>query len=216
MPHVGRIWDISLPISPAMLTWPGDPGVSVDATHRIARGDAANVSQLHLGTHTGTHVDPPHHFIDGAATVESLALDALIGDAVVVEITKASGTIDPEDLEAAGLEHGDTRVLFKTPNSTLWSEPHPAFPDTYVAVGAEGAAWLVAHGFRLVGVDFLSVEQRGSPGHPTHVTLLGAGVIVVEGLNLSGVEPGRYRLVCLPIKLLGGDGAPARAVLLEA
>ena len=169
-----------------------------------------------MGTHTGTHVDPPHHFLDGSSTIESLPLDVLMGDAVVVEVHKPTGTIGPEELEAAGLVEGDTRVLFKTPNSAIWAEPHPEFPAEYVSVGPEAAAWLVQHGIRLVGVDFLSVERRGSPGHPTHVTLLGAGVIVIEGLNLSGVEPGRYKLICLPIKILGGDGAPARAVLLKA
>ena len=169
-----------------------------------------------MSTHTGTHVDPPHHFLDGAPTIESLPLDVLMGDAVVVEVHKPTGTIGPEELEAAGLLEGDTRVLFKTPNSAIWAEPHPEFPAEYVSVGPEGAVWLVQHGIRLVGVDFLSVERRGSPGHPTHVTLLGAGVIVIEGLNLSGVEPGRYQLICLPIKILGGDGAPARAVLLES
>jgi arylformamidase len=212
---MSRLWDLSLPISPDMLTWPGDPPVRIEPAHRIASGDAANVSEIHMGTHTGTHVDPPHHFIDGAPTVESLPLDVLMGDAVVVEIGKPTGTIGPEELEAAGLAEGDTRVLFKTPNSAIWAEPHPEFPAEYVSVGPEGATWLVQHGIRLVGVDFLSVEKRGAPGHPTHVTLLGAGVVVIEGLNMSGVEPGRYQLICLPIKILGGDGAPARAVLLE-
>jgi len=210
-----RIWDISLPISPTMLTWPGDPPVEVDPAHRIARGDAANVSELRLGSHTGTHVDPPFHFIDGAPTVEQLPLDVLMGDAVVVEIPKSAGTIGPEELEPAGID-GSTRVLFKTGNSALWGRPGLQFPDEYVSVSPEGAAWLVEGGVRLVGVDFLSVERRGSPGHPTHVTLLGAGMVIIEGLDLSEVAPGRYHLICLPLKIQGGDGAPARAVLLEA
>lgn len=212
---MNRMWDISLPIGPEMLTWPGDPPVRIEPAQRIANGDAANVSELHLGSHTGTHLDPPFHFIDGAPTVEQLDLNVLIGDVVVVEVRKPTGTIGPEELATSGLEDGDTRVLFKTPNSAIWSEPHPEFPSDYVSVGPEGALWLVQHCIRLVGVDFLSVERRGSPGHPTHVTLLGAGIVVVEGLNLSGVEPGRYRLICLPLKILGGDGAPARAVLVE-
>ena len=212
---MGRIWDVSLPISPRMLTWPGDPPVEVVPAHRIARGDAANVSELRLGSHTGTHVDPPFHFIDGAPTIEQLPLDVLMGGATVVEIARSTGTIGPQDLEAAGLPDGVTRVLFKTGNSALWSSPDLEFPAEYVSISPEGATWLVERGIRLVGVDFLSVERRGSPGHPTHVTLLGAGVVIIEGLDLSAVEPGGYRLVCLPIKVLGGDGAPARVVLLR-
>lgn len=210
-----RIWDISLPIGPDMLVWPGDPPVRLLAALSIAAGDAANVSELRLGTHTGTHIDPPSHFIDDGAAADALPLDALIGEAVVVEVAEGAGTIGPAELEAAGLLEDDTRVLFKTSNSAVWSRPRPEFPAEYVAVDPEGATWLVEHGVRLVGVDFLSVERQESPGHPTHLTLLGAGVVVVEGLDLSAVPPGRYTLVCLPLRIAGGDGAPARAVLLE-
>jgi arylformamidase len=197
-----------------MLVWPGDSPVAVEPTQRIARGDAANVSELHLSSHTGTHIDPPFHFIDGAPTVDQLPIDVLIGEATVVEIPASVGLIGPEDLDRAGLAPGVTRVLFKTRNSDLWSRPDLAFPDEYVSVSPEGAGWLVDRGIRLVGVDFLSVERRGAPGHPTHVRLLEAGVVIVEGLDLRAVEPGSYQLICLPIKLAGGDGAPARAVLL--
>lgn len=197
-----------------MLLWPGDPPVVVEPAARISRGDVANLSDLRLGSHTGTHIDPPFHFLEHGATVDRLPLEALIGEAVVVEIPRSTGDIDPADLERAGIE-GATRVLFKTGNSALWGRPGVAFPDDYVALTPEGAQWLIDRGVRLVGVDFLSVERFDAPGHPTHRALLGAGVVIVEGLDLSGVAPGRYGLACLPIRLAGGDGAPARAVLLE-
>jgi arylformamidase len=221
-----RIWDISLPIAGGMLAWPGDPPVSVAPAARISAGAVANVSELRLGSHTGTHIDPPSHFLDGAPAADQVPLDALIGDCTVVEIRRSAGTIDPADLEAADLG-GATRVLFKTGNSALWTYSEPAFPAAYASLSAEGAAWLVRHGVRLVGIDFLSIEAPGGgggeaaaaaggsePPYPVHRALLGAGVVIVEGLDLSAVEPGPYRLICLPLRLAGGDGAPARAVLL--
>ena len=215
---MGDIWDLSLPIRPSMLTWPGDPPVEVSAAFALTRGDEANVSLLRSGSHAGTHIDPPSHLRDGAPTLDRVPLDVLIGEATVVEIRGpagvAAGSIGPADLEAAGLD-GVTRVLFKTANSTLWSRPGLRFPPGFVSLSAAGAAWLVAHGVRLVGIDFLSIEARGAPGLPTHRILLGAGVVIVEGLDLSTVAPGRYQLVCLPIRIHGGDGGPARAVLLE-
>jgi arylformamidase len=214
---MGDIWDISLPIQPSMLTWPGDPPVEVHPAFAVARCDEANVSVLRLGSHTGTHIDPPSHFFDGAPTVDQIPLEILIGEATVVEIpgpAGVAGSIGPADLEAAGLG-GVTRVLFKTGNSSLWGRAGLAFPPGFVSLSAAGAAWLVGHGVRLVGIDFLSVEARDAPGHPTHRSLLGAGVVIVEGLDLSAVAPGRYQLVCLPIRITGGDGGPARAVLRE-
>jgi len=207
-----RIWDISMPIAPGMLTWPGDPPVSLEPATRIARGDAANVSELRLGTHCGTHVDPPSHFLERAATADQLPLDALIGEATVVEILRPGGTIDPADLEGAGLE-GALRVLFKTGNPPLEANPGRPFPPDSIGLSPEGAAWLVARGVRLVGIDFLTIEREPAPGHPTHLALLRAGVVIVEGLDLSAVAPGRYQLTCLPLRIAGGDGAPARAVL---
>ena len=207
------IFDVSLSIGSAMLTWPGDPAVELDPAKRIAKGDSANVSELRLGTHTGTHVDPPFHFIDGAPTVEALDLGVLVGAAVVVDLQEAGASITPAELDAVAIPDGTERVLFKTPNSRLWSETPVRFPDSYTALTPEGARWCVDRGIRLVGTDFLSIEQKGAPGHPTHVTLLEAGVIILEGLDLSAVEPGAYELVVLPLKIVGGDGAPARAIL---
>lgn len=209
-----RVIDISLPIGPDLLVWPSDPPVEV-LPRRVLAKDGANVSELRLGTHTGTHVDPPVHFIDGAAGIDRVPVDVLVGEALVVDLRGARGALGPEELAALELPDGVTRLLLKTDNSALWRSLPVEFPDEYVCLSPEGARWIVDRGTRLVGTDFLSIEQRRTPGHPTHRTLLEAGVVIVEGLDLFHVEPGEYLLVCLPLKIVDGDGAPARAVLIE-
>lgn len=209
-----RIIDVSLGIGPDMLTWPGDPGAEVVPAARLARGDPANVSELRLGSHTGTHVDPPAHFIEGGGTIEALPLDVLVGPAVVADLRRAEA-VGPAELDALELPAGTERLLCRTRNSELWSRGRVEFPEDYVAITPEGARWLVERGLRLVGVDFLSVERDGPPDFPVHRTLLARGVVIVEGLDLSTVDPGSYTLVCAPLKVLGGDGAPARALLIE-
>lgn len=212
---MSRIIDISLGIGPDLLTWPSDPGVEIEPSARLSSGDPANVSLLRLGSHAGTHVDPPYHFIEGGATVETLSLDVLIGDAHVADLTGIEDPIGADELEALSLDDAVTRLLLKTGNSLLWAQPRADFPDVYASLTPDGATWIVENGIRLIGTDFLSIEARGAPGHPTHRTLLEAGIVIVEGLDLSRVEPGEYTLVCLPLKIVGGDGAPARAVLIE-
>jgi arylformamidase len=200
-----------------MLTWPGDPAVELDPAKRIARGDAANVSLLRLGTHTGTHVDPPFHFIDGAATADELDPAVLVGRATVADLRAITGNVGPAELEALALDDGTERLLLRTPNSDLWRNGSDIrFPDHYTALDPEGARWCVEHNVRLVGTDFLSIEEKGAEGHPTHVTLLEAGVVIVEGLDLHDVDPGVYTLICAPLKIGGGDGAPARVFLTTA
>jgi arylformamidase len=212
---VTRVIDVSLRIDSDLLVWPGNPGVVLTPTSRISRGDSSNVSEIRLGSHTGTHVDPPSHFLDDAPAAEDLPLDVMIGETIVGDLRGVAGPIGPRELAGLSLGAEVTRLLLRTDNSGLWAtEPH-AFPEEYVSVSADGARWLVDHGIRLIGIDFLSIEARGTPGHPTHRTLLEAGVVIVEGLDLSEVEPGTYTLVCAPLKIAGGDGAPARAVLLE-
>jgi arylformamidase len=211
---MGRIFDVSLPIGPDLLTWPGDPGVEVRPSSQISQGDPANVSELRIGTHTGTHVDPPVHFVEGGDPIDAVAPDVLFGEAVVVDLTNAE-VIGPEELEALDLPDGIDRVLCKTRNSELWSRLPVEFPDDYVAVTPEGARWCVDRGLRLVGVDFLSVERDGPPEFPVHHTLLENGVIIVEGLNLWAIDPGTYTFVCLPLLIAGGDGGPARALLIQ-
>ena len=210
-----RVIDVSLRVGPALLVWPGNPGVMITPASRISRGDSSNVSEIRLGSHTGTHVDPPSHFLDDGATAEDLPLDVMLGDATVADLRGVAGPIGPAELAGLSLGTEVTRLLLRTDNSALWATGPHAFPEEYVSVSADGAHWLVEHGIRLIGIDFLSIEARGVPGHPTHRTLLEAGVVILEGLDLSGVEAGVYTLVCAPLKIAGGDGAPARAVLLE-
>lgn len=205
-----RIYDISADISPHMPVWPGDPQVTLERVEAIASGANANVSHLSCGVHIGTHVDAPLHFIDGAPAVESLPLKLLTGRAYVVHLPRAA-VLDEATLEAAGLPPRTRRVLFRTRNSELWAR-ETAFQTDFVAVDASGARWLVRKGIQLVGVDYLSVAPYGQ-SKETHRVLLEAGVVVIEGLDLSRVSQGRYSLYCLPLKLIGSDGAPARAIL---
>jgi arylformamidase len=194
------IIDISRPIGPDTPVWPGDPPVVVEPVARLEAGDPADVSRLTLGTHTGTHVDPPAHFVPGGATVDALALDVLVGPAVVADVN-AAGPVDRAALESLSLPEGTTRLLLKTGADSG-------------ALTADGAQWLVDRGVSLVGADTLSIEPE-TEDYPVHRTLLGAGVVIVEGLDLRAVTPGPYQLVCLPLRIAGGDGAPARAVLIQ-
>jgi arylformamidase len=209
-----RVIDVSLPIGKELLTWPGDPGVEVNPRKVIAKGDSSNVSLLSLGTHTGTHVDPPVHFVEGADAIDGVPLHVLVGEAVVADLRDAKA-IGPDELDALNLPDRTERLLCKTRNSELWSNLPIEFPDDYVAVTADGARWMVERGIRLVGVDFLSVEKARGGEHPVHKMLLGNGTIIVEGLDLSGAKPGRYMFACLPLRITGGDGGPARAALIE-
>ncbi len=201
--------DISVWIEPDMVRYEGDPVVTVTPYRARAQGDPADVSLLSLGSHTGTHVDAPAHFLDAGATVDRLPWDALVGPALVVEIA-GEGPIGRETLERHGLG-GHRRVLLKTRNSGLWALGR--FSRDYMAIDVEAAGYLVAQGIRLVGIDYLSIEPWHSPGFPVHRRLLEAGVVILEGLNLSAVEPGLFELVCLPLPVRGIDGAPCRAIL---
>lgn len=204
-----HLYDVSRTLREGMPTWPGEPGPQRTPLKQMAKGDPANVSHLGMGVHTGTHVDAPIHFIAGGAGAESLPLDALCGPVRLVQITDPEAVRVPE-LERGGL-NGAERVLFKTRNGDLIDAPD--FRRDYVYVAPEAAEWLVARGVRLVGVDYLSVEAFAAPSPNTHRTLLAAGVVIVEGLDLRAPPPGDYLLWCLPIKLQGSDGAPARVVL---
>lgn len=204
------VYDVSVPLRPGMPTYAGEPGPALDFQKLIARGDSANVSVLSLGSHTGTHVDAPHHFLDGAATVEAMSLDALIGPAQVIEHAKARH-ITAVDVAAAAIPPGTTRLLLKTPNSRFWD--HDDFHTDFVGLTGDAASWLVERGFVLVGIDYLSIEQFRSATHEVHKTLLAAGVVIVEGLDLRWVPQGSYTIACAPLKVVGADGAPARVFL---
>jgi arylformamidase len=207
-----RVYDISVGISAELPVWPGDPAVRLERVSHIAEGANANVSHLACGVHVGTHVDAPVHFIDGQSGVEDLSLRVLNGRAYVVHLPKVD-LIGVEALERANIPARTRRVLFKTRNSKLWERGETEFQEDFVGIDAGGAAWLVKKGVQLVGVDYLSVAPFGNSREP-HKIFLEAGVVIVEGLDLSAVRPGRYSLHCLPLKLLGSDGAPARAILI--
>ncbi len=208
-----KIYDISLTISPELPTWPGDPGIKLERVSKMEDGADANVTHMSLGVHTGTHVDAPFHFMGGDTdTVESLALDILNGPTTVVFLPDVDVDITVDDLQAADIPNGTTRLLLKTSNSNWWAAGNNTFQEDFLALDEQAAEWLVEHGVKLVGVDYLSVAPfRASV--PTHRILLGAGIIAVEGLDLSAIEPGEYTLYCLPLKIKDSDGAPARAIL---
>lgn len=208
--------DISLPLTADLPAWPGSPTVRLEPVDRRARGDAANTSRLVLGSHSGTHVDAPRHFLDEGPGVDALPLDTLIGPCEVVEAGPDSPAGTNGGIGAAALQRSagtptPRRLLLKTSNSELWSRP--AFTPDFVYLEPDAAEWLVASGVRLVGVDYLSIERFKRPGAPAHHILLRAGVVIVEGLNLAGVAPGSYELICLPLRLPGADGSPARVIL---
>ena len=207
------IYDITLTITPALPVWPGDPPVRLTQPSHLERGDICTITRLDMGAHTGTHLDAPAHFIRGGATAESLSLDVLIGPALVVD-ARGRGHVTANVLETLVIPPGVQRLLLHTDNSAIWQRGEMAFVEQFTAIAADGAQWLVDRGIRLVGIDYLSVGSFDD-GIPTHQILLDAGVIAVEGLNLSAIEPGDYQLICLPIKLGGSDGAPCRAVLIE-
>jgi len=206
-----KLIDVSVPLDAALPVYPGNTPFSLEPIQRIAQGGISNVSSLHMSAHSGTHVDAPRHFFDAGDGVEALPLELLLGRARVIEVSSAKA-IGPEALKS--IEAEDIRVLIKTRNSRLWGSPE--FHPDYVGVTAEGATYLVSHGVKVLGVDYLSVEQFHSPGAPAHRILLGGGTIVIEGLNLRDVEPGTYELFCLPLRVVGADGAPARVVLRQS
>ncbi|MEO6206874.1 MAG: cyclase family protein [Candidatus Limnocylindrales bacterium] len=202
--------DVSVPIRPGMATFDGDPAVHLVRTASLAAGDVCNVSRLDFGVHSGTHVDAPVHFIDGAAGIETISLDTLMGPALVVDATGIDGQIDRAAVEALRIPAGTERVLFRSGNSAFWTEW--SFQPTFLGLTADGAAALIAQGVRLVGNDYLSIAPFGRPTE-THRMLLQAGVVIVEGLDLSRVTPGAYEFVCLPLLIPGSDGGPARAMV---
>jgi len=207
------IYDITLTIDESLPVWPGDPPVALPKVAHLERGDVFTLTRLDISAHTGTHLDAPAHFLAGGAGVETLDLEVLVGPALVVEALDA-GLLTAAVLSDLAIPAGTRRVLFHTRDSERWARGDTQFTEDFVAISADGARWLVDRGVWLVGVDYLSVGPFANPA-PTHQVLLAAGVVPVEGLNLHGVEPGEYTLVCLPMKIAGGDGAPCRAILIR-
>lgn len=205
-PEVSSKWvDVSVPIYAGMVHFPDDPAITIDTVSRVERGDISTVSRLTIGSHTGTHIDAPNHFLPGGAGAEKTPLENLIGPAQVIEI-KDPDAVKAEELRAHKLGVGE-RLLLKTSNSErCWKTSQ--FVQPFVSIAEDAASYLASLNTLAVGIDYLSA---GNP--ETHRTLLGAGIVIIEGLNLTGVSQGRYELLCLPLKILGGDGAPARVLL---
>jgi len=206
-----RLYDVTVPVRSGMAIYEGDPGVDIQPWSALAKGDSANVSFLHFGAHTGTHVDAPAHFIEGARKIDALSFETLIGPARVVRVPDDVDEIDTEFLAGCDLQRVE-RVLFHTRNSNFWNE---GFRKDFTHLLPEAAQRLVEMGIKLVGTDYLSIEKFHSGHHRTHLTLLSNNVVIVEGLNLYEVPAGDYELICLPLKIAdgAGDGAPARVVL---
>ncbi len=210
---VVALYDISVPIANQLPVWPGDPRLRIERTSRMEAGDPFNVSQITMGTHTGTHVDPPFHFMANGATLDEVPLERWIGPAWVADC-RGSAQVTGEQLEGAGIPDGCTRLLLLTDNSALWENPSHAFKRAFVSVSASAADWIRARGIQLVGIDYMSVDRFDDEQATTHHLLLPHGILVIENLDLRHVPPNRaYELLCLPLKIVGGDGAPARVVL---
>ena len=208
-----KIHDITVGVTPEMPVWPNNPPVELERMNKIEEGANSNVSRLALGVHTGTHVDAPVHFVPGATGVELLPLNVLVGRCLVIHLARTH-RITADDLAGALIPPSTRRLLLKTRNSGYWAKGDKEFHTDYVAIDPTGAQWLVDRRVELVGVDYLSVAPWKET-KTTHEILLKAGLVVVEGLNLSKIKPGRYELTCLPLKLVGSDGAPCRAILIE-
>lgn len=202
-----KVWDITLPLHPNHQPWPGDIPFSHTLSNSTARGDECNVSELHLSSHFGTHLDAPFHFEPDGMTLEQLPLETLMGPVLVHEVSSFP-LIQPNDLPDL---FNTTRIIFKTCNTNYISDE--TFHTDFVALSNEAAMALVEAGIILVGIDYFSIEAYKNPGHPVHHTLCGNGVIIVEGLDLRQVDPGEYDLIVFPLKIKGGDGSPCRAVL---
>ena len=198
--------DVSVPLRPGMIHYPGDPELHLERVLSIAKGDPANVSRLDFGVHSGTHVDAPNHFLDGEPGIDSVPLDVLVGPAQVVDGASLPREVSASALQSLAIPDAAERLLLKTRNSALWERD--SFSEDFVSLDESGARWLVERGVRLIGIDYLSIGDEAA-----HKVLLRAGVVPLEGLDLRRVEPGSYRLICLPLRIEGSDGGPARVLL---
>lgn len=207
------IYDVSVPLRNGMHFWEGDPEPKITRLSDRELGDDWTTTHVSFAAHIGTHVDAPRHRIRGGKTIEALDLEMLIGRAYVVDLTEVVSEIGAENLAAANIPPDVKRLLFKTRNGGLWARE--GFQKEFVALNKSGARWVVEHGIGLVGMDYLSADVFWNEAAPAHEILLGAGVVIVEGLMLQEIAAGGYRLICLPLSLAGADGAPARAVLMD-
>jgi arylformamidase len=212
-----KIYDITIPITPSMVVWPGDPPVNLQRLSSIDKGDTSNVSQICMSVHTGTHIDAPEHFIDKSKTIENIPLDKLVGKALVLEINDQTGVINEKVLMSHPQKEAlltCKKLLFKTKNSRLWETSHDQFDEQYVGIDSSGASFLAKLNLDLIGVDYLSISTFNDTEIP-HQILLDREIVLLEGINLQNVPPGSYDLYCLPLPIEGSDGAPARTILID-
>lgn len=209
---MSKIKDITVPFRTDLPLWPGDPAPSLSLMKSQEGGYRCNVTRLDTGVHFGTHLDAPCHFIEGGKAVEDLDLNLLVGPCYVAEISDVM-EITPDHLEALEIPTDTKRLLLKTDNSALWETPNHPFNEAFAALTADAAQWVVDHDIGLIGIDYLSIQLFADAVSTTHLVLLGAEVIIVEGLDLREIVPGTYNLTCLPMKIAGADGAPVRAIL---
>lgn len=209
-----RLYDISMEVTPDMVVWPTEAKPVLKQTMRIKDGDAANVSQITMGMHTGTHIDAPYHSIADGSPVSEIPLERFIGIAAVIELPDVD-LITADVLEASDIARGVRKLLLKTMNSTLWVQNQEQFNANHIALAPDAASWVVSRDIQLIGIDYLSIQQFRDPTAATHTLLLDARIIILEGLMLSDVAPGTYQLVCFPLKTVCKDGAPVRAVLIQ-
>ena len=208
-----EIIDITVGLERNMPSWPGSIGFNIDSTSELSSGKCSNNSKIECDVHIGTHIDAPWHFIEDGLTVEKLSLDKMIGEVCVIDLQDVE-MIDREILSKQNYPDNLKRILFKTNNSKLWKNKETNFKKDYVALTKDGAEWIVENSIELVGIDYLSI-QRFSDSYATHEILLKNEIVILEGVCLSNVEPGSYELFCLPMKIIGADGAPARVILMR-
>ena len=210
---MGKIYDISMPISKDMVLWPDDPGVSLERTDKLEDGAISNVTKMDFGLHTGTHIDAPYHFLEKGITVDKIPLTKLIGATFVVEVPNSVTYLDGFILESMGLDFSIKRILFKTNNSDLLMNSN-TFNDNYVALDDSGAEYLVENGVELVGIDYLSIASINKI-ESVHKRLLNAGIVILEGINLFEIKEGVYQMYCLPLSLIGVEASPTRVILMD-
>ncbi len=214
-----EVFDVTLSFSAEVPTWPTHPASEVTPLRRVAAGDPSNVTRIALSSHGGTHVDAPWHFIDDGKTMRDIPLSRWSGPCFVARIPDEVTVIERKHMVAAAIPEGTTRLLLRTANSTIWQNwsgrERLSFREDYVGLSPDAAQWVIDRGVALIGIDYLSVGPFGAANRETHLALLGNDVLIIETLDLSGIEAGAYDLVCLPLKLVAGDGAPARVLLVR-
>lgn len=207
-----RIIDISISVSKSTILWPGSSIPKLKRFKDMKRGDGHNESLFEMNVHTGTHIDAPLHFISSGKSIDQVNLEVFVGSAYVAYLPRAKD-ITAKDLENMRWRSGTKRLLLKTSNSSLWNKKNPKFKKDYVGLTPDAAKWIVKKGIKLIGIDYLSIAKF-SDAQKVHQILLGAGVFILEGIDLSKVKKGKYELICLPLKLLDAEATPVRAVLL--